>query len=221
MSARAGRAAGRARILDKLPSQRLLDGVAAALTRLVRTDTLASARLEAMAGRTIALTVRNVGISFFIAVEADGLVLAARSAREPDVRVEGRIVDLIAMASAQRNGEAIPAGRVQLQGDLATVQQLQTLLDELAIDWEELLSGYVGDIAAHQIGRVLRGFLAWLAQARTSLERDLGEYLQFEARLLPTAGEIDELASSTMQLAEAVDRLAARIARLQQRRARR
>jgi ATP-binding cassette subfamily B protein len=51
-------------------------------------------------------------------------------------------------------------------------------------------------------------------------EKNLGEYLRTEARLVPAREETNLLASELMRLVNDVDRLAARIARLQQRRSR-
>ena len=114
----------------------------------------------------------------------------------------------------------MPAGKVRLEGDLATVQLVQAVFESLALDWEAFLAQYLGELPARQVARVVLGILDWVGRTRVTFERDLGEYLRTEARLVPAREETNLLASELMRLVNDVDRLAARIARLQQRRCR-
>lgn len=196
------------------------DRIATALNRLIATDSLAQARFAPLAGRVVQIAVRDTPLTVFVGIESSGLMLAMRCPRAADIRIEGSLGELLAMVRRGEDGAAISAGRVQIQGDLATVQQLQILLADLDIDWEELLAERVGDVAAHQIGRVVRGAAGWIGHARRSLERDVGDYVQYEAQLVPTAADLEEFTRDTLLLAEDVDRLAARIARLQRSRGR-
>ena len=204
-------------IADLLAPQRVLDRVADAVNHLLRADEAASAQLGELAGRTVEVQVTRLGLKLCLAIEADGILLATRSATQADVVLEGSLTDFIAMARAHRAGDAVPAGKVRIQGDIATVRQLETALDSLSIDWEAQLARVVGNVPARQIARVIEGAFAFVRQAHASVERDVGEYLLEEARVMPTAQDIEQLGADALRLDMALDRCAARIARLERR----
>lgn len=193
----------------------ILNGISAALNRLLATDERALAQLQGLAGRTLAVKLRRLEWVLYLHVSETGVRFASQTGQIPDVRLEGYVSDLLAMVKAQKVGQPFAAGRVEIQGDLAAVQQLQASLNQLNVDWEELLSQYLGPIAAHQLGRVLRAGSSWASKTRQTLEQDLSEYLQHEVRLLPTAAEVEEFLGNSVAFAADVDRLAARIMRLQ------
>lgn len=198
--------------------QRALDGIATALNRLLAEQAAVLAQLQPLAGRAIDVRVTRLGWRMCVAIEPQGLVLATRSARQADVTIEGTLTDLIAMGRARQRGEPVPAGRVRIEGDLATVQQAQAAFAALDLDWEALLARYVGGLPARQIARVIQGLLSFGTRARAAVEQDLGEYLRTESRRVPAPVELEDFASVVLRTASDVDRLAARLARLQQRR---
>ncbi len=87
-------------------------------------------------------------------------------------------------------------------------------LASFSVDWEELLSGYLGDVAAHQLGNGGRAAAQWLAETRATLERDIAEYLRNEAELLPERWQIRQFLTAVDELRSDIDRLDARIKRL-------
>ena len=89
------------------------------------------------------------------------------------------------------------------------------ILDGIDIDWEEHLSRVTGDVLAHQVGNVARGMLEWGRNTLDTVSRDVAEYLHEESRDLPTRGEVDEFLARIDTLRLDVDRLEARVQRLQ------
>ena len=87
------------------------------------------------------------------------------------------------------------------------------------IDWEELLSSYLGDPISHQLGNVSRGAKRWGRQAGDTLTQDLAEYLTEEGRFTPRRGELDAFVTAVDGLREDADRLEQRVRRLLDRRA--
>ncbi|MGB5200150.1 MAG: sterol-binding protein, partial [Sedimenticolaceae bacterium] len=92
------------------------------------------------------------------------------------------------------------------------------VLADLDIDWEEQLSRFTGDIAAHEIGRGVRAASREGARMRRSSEQILSEYLTEEARLLPHRFEVEDFIADVDTLRDDAERLAARIALLEKRR---
>jgi ubiquinone biosynthesis protein UbiJ len=101
---------------------------------------------------------------------------------------------------------------VEGQTDLA--QELGELLGGIEVDWEEQLSRLVGDPVAHQVGSGLRSAGRWGRHSAETLTQNLGEYLQEEARLLPSRNEVAAFLDDIDRLRDDVERLAARIARI-------
>jgi ubiquinone biosynthesis protein UbiJ len=79
---------------------------------------------------------------------------------------------------------------------------------------EEGLSRWVGDIAAHQIGRVLRGAAGWGEQAGETLAANVREYLQEESRDLVARAEMEAFSTSVNEARDRVEALTARLQKL-------
>ena len=202
-------------LAEMLAPQRGLEVIAAALNRLIARDPGLQAQLKPLWGRSLDVRIARLGWRVCVAVDADGLVLGTSSARAADVVLEGSLGDLLAMGRARQRGESVPAGRIRLEGDLAVVQQVQEVMDGLLLDWEAFLAQYVGPLAARQIARIIAGLSNFARQLHQSFERDLAEYLRTETGLLPASAEVEAFQLAVMQLATDVDRLAARIRRLE------
>ncbi len=205
-------------IADLIAPQRVLERIADLINRWLRGDAAASARLAELAGRSVEVRLARLNLKLLLAVEADGILLATRSAGSADVVLEGTLVDLLAMARAQRSDGTVPAGKVRIQGDLATVRQFETAFDELTFDWEGEFARVVGDIPARQISRALEGAFGFMRQAHRSLERDMSAFLLEETRALAAPEEISQLGADALRLDMAIDRAAARLQRIEARR---
>ncbi len=91
---------------------------------------------------------------------------------------------------------------------------LRTVLVRIDIDWEEVLSHYLGDSISHQLGNVSRGMARWGRQVGDTLTQDLAEYLTEEKRLIPHRDELDGFVTAVDELRENADRLEQRARRL-------
>jgi ubiquinone biosynthesis protein UbiJ len=182
------------------------------LNGLLQFDPDTRVRLASLAGTVVAVELRDAGTTFYLLPDAGGIAISTVVERAPDVRIAGRPLDLIAHLRAR--GEPSAPGRVEIQGDLAVAQALQSIGRCIDIDWEELVSRYVGDVAAHQLGRLLRAAAAGSRHARRALADNLAEYAQYEARIVATRSDVDAFLDAVDDMREDVDRLEARIARL-------
>ena len=119
---------------------------------------------------------------------------------------------LRALKDSDKQGEF--GSEVTVTGDAEVLRQLQMLLMRLEIDWEEHLSRLVGDIAAHQLGNMGRGALAWGGRTSQTLVEDLGESLTEESRLVAARADVEALATDIDDLRDHAERLDIRIGRL-------
>jgi ubiquinone biosynthesis accessory factor UbiJ len=111
-----------------------------------------------------------------------------------------------------QDSDAPPKG-MQINGDAETAQVFSRLLKQADLDWEELLSRYTCDAAAHQIGNLFRGLRAWGRDAAGRVSRDFAEYLQYETRDLPPRPEVEAFLNGVDRLRDDAERLEARLKR--------
>jgi ubiquinone biosynthesis protein UbiJ len=71
---------------------------------------------------------------------------------------------------------------IRIAGDAEVAQRFRDLLQHTQPDFEEELSRVVGDVAAHQVANIARGFFDWGRKAADSFSTNVAEYLQEEGR---------------------------------------
>ncbi|MEW6646141.1 MAG: SCP2 sterol-binding domain-containing protein [Pseudomonadota bacterium] len=186
----------------------------AAINTALAMDPDTRARLGALEGRVIAVDLQGPEVTIFLLPGADGFRLMGHYEGAPDTRLRGTPLALLRL-NRGKAGEGMFSGTVKIEGDVELGQRVQRILGGLDIDWEEHLSRLTGDVLAHQIGNMVRGFLRWGEQAAGNLERDFADYVQEERRDVPPRWEVDEFLTGVDGLRSAVDRLEARLRRLE------
>jgi ubiquinone biosynthesis accessory factor UbiJ len=182
---------------------------------LLRFDPSLRDSVAVMAGKVIAIELRGLDRVVYALPEREALHLAMEYEGDIHLRLRGTPLALASLAMAQDKRIAAFSGEVEILGDLGLSRHLQACLGSLNIDWEELLSYYVGDIPAHQLGRVYRSCSSWLGEARETLELDIAEYLKTEIALLPEREEVRAFLEAVDVLRADTDRLEARVKRLE------
>ncbi|MDN3516645.1 SCP2 sterol-binding domain-containing protein [Aquisalimonas lutea] len=190
--------------------------VGGTLNRLIALDPDAGQRLAPLSGcrLRVRLTAPELTVDARFTPERLALSAPDDDNGEPDVTVTGRLDDLLAMLRDPEHA----AGRLRFDGDPAIAQRIQRFFRELDVDWEEGLARFLGDIPAHQVGRVIRGIGDWLRHSGDAARSSLVEYLTEERRDLPTRPELEAFLDDVDGLRADTDRLAARVARLEQQR---
>ena len=195
----------------------VLSGIEQSINTLLKMDPAARSRLARDHGRVIALNLRGLELTLYFVPGHDGLLqLLGSMEGEPDCTFSGSPLDLIRSGDKEAGAGQLFAGHVSITGDTGLAHNFGATLANLDIDWEEQLSRFTGDIAAHQLGRGTRGLASYLEQSKQTLESNLAEYLTEEARLLPHPYEVEEFLNEVDRLKDDTERLLARFARLQQ-----
>jgi ubiquinone biosynthesis protein UbiJ len=133
----------------------------------------------------------------------------------PDCIVRGSPVALLGMALAEHREDAVFAGVVKIEGDNRSAQVLGEVLRGLDIDWEEQLSKLLGDTLARQLMHRARAGERWAGRTGEIARQNLREYLQDEAAVLPSRQELEAFLAAVDTLRDDVERLAARVERLE------
>lgn len=184
------------------------------LNRLIALDPEGAQRLHPLHGKVICIELRGFGTRVYVIPDPTGLQLFGGYAGEPDCVMRGSPVALAQLGVADRKEDSLFSGQVEVEGDAGLAQEFGDFIGGLEIDWEEQLSRLTGDPVAHQVGSGFRSAGRWGRRAFDTLADDLKEYLQEEARVLPTAYEMEVFLRDVDTLRDDAERLEARIKRL-------
>ncbi len=186
-----------------------------AINRVLQLDPDTVMRLQDLQGKVVAVELRGLNTTLFLIPAADGLNVFADFDGEPDTVLSGTPVGLARMGLVKNTGDVFFEGDVKISGDVELGEQFQAILDGLDIDWEEHLSHFTGDVVAHKLGTLVRDAWSWGRQAADTLGRDAAEYLREERGDLPNAIEMENFLTQVDTLRGDVDRMEARIRRLE------
>jgi ubiquinone biosynthesis protein UbiJ len=178
-----------------------------------------------LAGRSVAIVIRDIarlrvssnGQTLTVTAAAAAADDAATGAAAADATITGGPLSLLALA-----GDAAQAvmqrGDVVMSGDTDVAQSFRELLRLLRPDPEEELSLLLGDVPAHQLGRLARLTTGFGRHAADTQLQNLAEYLGHERADLVSRNEGEQFLRGVDAVREGVDRLQARLDELTRRR---
>ena len=193
--------------------------LSATLDNLVNRGLPRSPRARALCaeltGKSLAIDIAGVTR---LRVACNGVTLTVNRDTAPaEATLSGGPVSLVALLGAAPDA-VLQRGDVTVAGDAELAQKFRELARLLTPDLEEELSLVVGDVPAHQLGRLARAALAFGRHAgRTTLE-NLAEYLGHERADLVPRNEGEQFLHGVEAVREGVDRLEARLELLARRR---
>ena len=166
--------------------------------------------------RRIAIAMTGTPLRISVESTGDSLRLSRDAVGEFHAEIEGSPVNLVALAGAEPEA-LLQRGAVRIRGDVELAQRYRELALLLRPDLEEELSRFVGDAPAHQVMRLALGALAFGRRAVSTTALNTAEYLAHERGDLVPRAEAEVFFEGVDRVREDVDRLAARVALLEQR----
>ncbi len=161
-----------------------------------------------LAGRSVAIVAPDI---LRLRVSSNGQTLIVTREDAPaDATLRGGALSLLALASDSAQS-VIQRGAVAIRGDSDVAQGFRELAQLLRPDLEEELSLLIGDVPAHQLGRLGRLAAAWSERAAHTTLQNLAEYLGHERGDLVSRNEGEQFLRGVDALRESVDRLQARL----------
>ncbi len=185
--------------------------------RALAYDPCSQQALRKLCGKVLAIEASAPALTFFITADANGkLALMSHYQGAVTTRIQGQLTHLLSMAFSPES-TSLSQRSIQVIGSTGLLVDLQNILKNLDIDWEDALNQHIGDIAGHPIANSLRQAGFFLKQRTQTVKRLSAEYIQEELKLVPSKPELEDYYRQVDELRLASDRAQARLQQLQQR----
>jgi len=185
----------------------------AVLNRSIAASTPAAALARRLEGATLQIEIEAI-TRIRAAVFRGRLALLAGEAASADAVISGSAPALLQMLGAGRPAQV--SSSVQIRGDAEIANLYRELIAAARPDLEEELSRWIGDMPARRLAQVAKSVRSWARRARRTAGENIAEYLQEEGRDLASRPEVEEFLRGVDDAREAVDRIEARLGRLEQ-----
>lgn len=193
---------------------RPLQWIEATLNRTLAFDARTPQRLETLHGKKLAIKMTGLTLQFLIVFSKTGLRFSADPLDQADILARGPATAFLSLAISKDPFAASRLG-LSFEGDTTIAQAMQTFFLDLEIDWEEILSHFTGDVVAHSIFTLTKKAQEQQKVIQENLNLALGDYLKQEIRLLPSQPEVEAFLDEVDDLSQAIERLQARLERLE------
>lgn len=190
-----------------------LKALQTAINHALALDNNMPAKITALEGKHLKIIIAPLDVYFYIHFYEGQMQLLDEYDALPDTTIHSNPLGLIRLSLLPASrARSLFNDKIRLSGDVETGQRVKQLFDALDIDWEGHLAHFTGDVVAHQIGSLFRKGRDFSAHFGESMRLNTRDYLQEEARLLPTQNELQDFYRDIDVLTLRVERLQARIA---------
>ncbi len=194
-----------------------------ALQKYLDSDPEIAAKLNKFEGLCLLVHLTDIEKEFLVTpihagIEVSEHVVDEDASEESELNItttiHSNIISLARMGLGAEYQSMLNSGALKIEGDVEFANQLRSIFMQVDIDWEEIVSKYVGDAVAYQVGLFVNKFKNYKKRSVDNFRLDVSEYLQEESRIVPTKVELDRFMSSVDSLDANVQRLEVRIQRL-------
>ena len=191
----------------------ILAGLETLINKTLPLDPVAEHRLTELDGKSVAVLTTNPSVKATLYIIENKIHIH----QELDAKASALITGPVpALAKQMMSSEDFSiGGPVEVSGDMALVSELHNIARQLDLDWEEPLSGILGDPLAHQVGQVGRGLFRWAKQSTQHFFQEASTFIRDDAKTVANKEELNEFFDDIDTLSMDVDRLSQRIQQLQ------
>ena len=182
-----------------------------AINDYIALDPEAPEKLIAFDGKWICIEVLGINRNIYLFIDGPHISVLPECDAEPDTIISGTPSALIKLGVNRDAAPLLFAREVEIRGDVRVGRQFKSLLADMDIDWEEQLSTFVGDVAAHSIFNAFNELRNWGRSATSNFTDDVSEYLQEESRDVVSGAEMEAFFEDIDALRNDADRLEAKI----------
>ncbi len=170
--------------------------------------------LAPIAGKVIAIEISNLRQTLYLCPGEHSLQILESYPDPVDARLIGSLSALGLMGLSATPMHSLFKGEVRIEGDTLIAHKFQSLFAKLDLNLESKLARYTGAGIAQRLSGLFRDTQHWTQQSLHHFRLNLEEFLQEETRDVPAKAEAEISFQQIDQLRSDLDRLAARIERL-------
>ncbi len=183
------------------------------LNPLIQLDPDAQARLHRLQGKQFAVQLRGIPFRLVLTAQQNGIWLNSHD-ETVDCSIDTDISALQQLSDPSQLTRLIREDKLRIEGDLQTLQQFSQFFQQLQPDWQESLSAYIGDAAAHRVAGIIKLLEQHIRQYLQQSEQTFRELAQDELRLTPVAAEVQQFSQDVSTLARRTELLQRQLAGL-------
>lgn len=185
------------------------------MARLIAMDPHAAGRLSRLHGKQLSFRLREWPVTLVLSASARGILFNQHD-EATDCAIATDLASLRLLRDPSQLTRLIKADALQIDGDIQVAQQYSHFFQQLDPDWQQTLSAYVGDTAAHKIALSLKQIHQYLSNKTSALQQLGTELAQDELQLTPTATEMAQFSSAVSELAAKADVMQQQLQALQE-----
>ena len=185
------------------------------MARLIAMDPHAAGRLSRLHGKQLSFRLREWPVTLVLSANTRGILFNQHD-EATDCAIATDLASLRLMRDPSQLTRLIKADALQIDGDIQVAQQYSHFFQQLDPDWQQTLSAYVGDAAAHKIALSLQQIHQYLSNKTAALQQLSAELAQDELQLTPTAIEIAQFSNAVSELAARADVMQQQLQALQE-----
>jgi ubiquinone biosynthesis protein UbiJ len=181
------------------------------INRYLHLDPESERRLQILENKIVQIHLQGLELIFQLQFVTSKVIIKTTAFNEYDTLIRGTPFTFVHMLLDKNNRQRFFADDVSIEGNIELGQRVIELFDALAIDWEEYISQWVGDVPAEYVGRFGRKVLRAGLNFKKTMRDSLKEYLQEELQIFPQSEALQDFFADVDTLRLDVDRLEARL----------
>lgn len=191
-----------------------------ALNRYLRLEASVVEECARLEGRCMVFAVPSAGLGLAVEFMPSGVRVMPEAPQAADVSVSGTPTALIAaLRQVQSRGTegahtGLPWG-LKVEGDAELLNQFRAMVARVGFDPEEWLAPMLGGVAAHRLVGGLKRMFDWTRGNTRRVADNSAEYLREETYDLARGRDVGEWMNEVDDARESLDRLEARLRRLE------
>ena len=168
--------------------------------------------LRPLIHKSVGLEINSLNLAFIMKFTPEGIALLDTNDMIPDCIIQGKPLELLQLAcTASPN---LLRTNIEIQGDTEVAKDLAELCHAIQIDWEELLARVCGDRFSHIFTRMVTQPVRRGKHSVKTWLLDFQNFLQEEAKLVPTSIEVTKFLDNIDTLRHDTERLSIRFSQL-------
>ena len=184
--------------------------IVSSFNRYLDCDPERAQALENINDKILSITIKEANFTLIMQVQ-NARFFEADLSQQIDASIIVSMHVLSGKMGGQDQNQLLKDCIIEIQGDSHVASVFNKVMNEIEIDWQDVISKYTGDIVAHQITTGAKSVASVLRRLGDNLRLDVRDYLQDDLQIAVTESEVEHFVEQVDDLRARTDRLEARL----------